>query len=161
MCPSQTGKSSYRAYSLDWQGRQVANCAVGSKVFKGFVTLWPNCSNEAVTRTYVSKNKTQEGITASQSAVEVSPVAEQAATRDSWYAQTCSHLCNRGRERRVYLRHKSNRLSSHGGWFCHSGVATRRLWNSPWHFKSLFWCAAPEMGAATWGSCKLTSVTPP
>lgn len=46
--------------SLDWQVGQVANSAVVSERFKGILTLGPNCSVEAVTRTLVSK--VQKGI---------------------------------------------------------------------------------------------------
>lgn len=60
MCPGQAGKSGYKTHSLDWQDRQAANRVVGSKVFKGIVTLWPNFVNEAATRTHEPETKIQK-----------------------------------------------------------------------------------------------------
>lgn len=104
MRPSQTGKSSYKTYSLDWQDGQVANPAVGSKVFKGIVTLWPNCSDEAVTRTYVSKNKIQKELRPHRAQRKSAPWLSKQHTRDSRYVQTCNRLCNPVREESLLTR---------------------------------------------------------
>lgn len=90
---------------LDWW---VANSAVGSRVFKGIVTLWPNCSDEAVTRIYVSKNKMQKS---SQSAVEVSPVAEWATTPGTLGVSKHAVAPVTLAERRAYLRDKSKQIN--------------------------------------------------